>query len=89
MCKLTLNAVVTRALMDEHFCQALLAGRTDQVLREFPLGEEERQVLEQARAATLDGFVAQVHALMHQQLPEASPPAGVSAVWAYEAVGGA
>ncbi len=88
MCKLTLNAIVTRALMDERFCQALLAGQTDQVLREFPLGEEERWVLEHARAATLDGFVAQLHALMHQQqAPVPAPALDMPVAAAYQAVG--
>ncbi len=87
MCKLTLNAIVTRALMDERFCEALLAGQTDQVLREFPLGEEERWVLERARAATLDGFVAQLHALMHQQ--QVPVPAVDMPMAAYQAVGAA
>lgn len=78
MHKLVLNAIVTRALMDERFRQALLSGQTSEVLREFPLGEEGRLVLENARAATLDGFVMQVHALMHQDVPVSTvyQPAG-------------
>lgn len=89
MCKLTLNAIVTRALMDEHFCQALLAGHTDEVLREFSLGEEDRWVLESVRAATLDGFVAQVHALMHQDSLIGAPQMGVPVAAAYQPVGAA
>jgi len=67
MSKLTLNAIVTRALMDEQFRQALLAGQVERAAAEFPLGEEERWVLKNARATTMEGFVAQVHDLMHQR----------------------
>ncbi len=66
MCKLTLNAVVTRALVDAEFRRALLSGQAGQALGEFPLREEERQVLGSIRADSIEGFVAQVHRLMEK-----------------------
>lgn len=67
MCKLTLNAVVTRALVDDQFREALLSGRAGKVLQEFPLGEEERRILGSIRANDLEGFVAQIHYLIHEE----------------------
>ncbi len=67
MCKLTLNAVVTRALVDDQFREALLSGQTGKVLQEFPLGEEERRILGSIRADDLEGFVAQIHYLIHEE----------------------
>jgi len=55
MCKLTLNAVVTRALVDDQFREALLSGREGKVLQEFPLGEEERRILPDHFWADLTG----------------------------------
>jgi len=90
MSKLTLNAVITRALMDAQFRQALLRGQVEQALAEFPLGEEERWILEHVQATTLDGFVAQVHELMHQQqAPIPTPAVGMPMAAAYQAVGAA
>ena len=66
MCKLTLNAVVTKALVDERFREALLTRRSEAALREFPLGEEERRVLDSIQADDLQGFVAQMHHLMRE-----------------------
>ena len=67
MCKLTLNAVVTKALVDERFREALLTGRSEAALREFPLGEEERRALASIHAEDLQGFVTQVHRLMGEE----------------------
>jgi len=61
MCKLTLNAVVTRALADEHFRQTLLRGNHLQAFDEFSLDDTERALLQNIRANSLETFIAQVH----------------------------
>jgi len=64
MCKLTLNAVITRALADEHFRQTLLRGNQAQAFDEFSLDDTERALLQNIQANSLENFVAQVHVFM-------------------------
>ena len=64
MCKLTLNAVVTRALADEHFRQTLLRGNHLQAFDEFSLNDTDKALLQNIRASSLETFVAQVHVFM-------------------------
>lgn len=67
MCKLTLNAVVTKALIDDGFREALLSGRAGVALQEFPLGEDERRVLDSIRAKDVEGLAAQIDRLIREE----------------------
>ncbi|HIQ09196.1 MAG TPA: hypothetical protein EYH28_06785 [Anaerolineaceae bacterium] len=67
MCKLTLNAVVTKALVDDCFREALLSGRAEAALQEFPLNEEERRLLGNIRAEDVEGLAAQIDRLIGEE----------------------
>jgi len=88
MCKLTLNAVVTRALADEHFRATLLHGNPGRAFDEFSLNDTERALLQNIQASSLETFVAQVHVFMQPQPVLPVSVAGVaSAVSAYPRAG--
>ena len=78
MCKLTLNAVITRALADEHFRQTLLRGHQSQAFDEFSLDDTERAVLQNIQAGSLETFVAQLHVLMQPHPTVSAPMAGMT-----------
>ncbi len=73
MSKLVLNALVTRALVDEGFRRDLLNGHRAHRLAEFPLGEEEQAVLLSIHAHSMKAFAAQVDRLLRG---EATPSLG-------------
>jgi len=84
MCKLTLNAVITRALADEHFRQALLRGNQTQAFDEFSLDDTERALLQNIQANSLENFVAQVHVYMQ---PRNTLPASMVGTHTYAHAG--
>ncbi|NPA92952.1 MAG: hypothetical protein GXO56_04660 [Chloroflexi bacterium] len=73
MCKLTLNAVVTLALADERFRQELLNGEHERAFQALSLDDEERALLQNIRANSLETFVAQIHGILQHEETGAMP----------------
>ncbi len=67
MRKLTLNAVVTLALADERFRQELLNGEHERAFQTLSLDDEERALLQNIRANSLETFVAQIHGILQHE----------------------
>jgi hypothetical protein len=57
MAKLNLNAIATRALLDNHFRADILNGHRKERISEFDLTEDERKVVLSIEADTLDQFI--------------------------------
>ena len=64
MSRLHLNAIVTRALLDERFRLALLNGQRRARLAAFDLTRQEREAVLRIQTQDLDEFIRQLHAWM-------------------------
>ena len=69
--KSQLNAIATRALLDKGFQAALLNGHRKEMLDQFPLTEEERDVLLDLKVENVDHLITQLDSLM---VPPAKRP---------------
>lgn len=61
----TLNAIITRSLLDGQFCRDILTGNRKERLREFDLSPRERQVILSIKADEIDQFIHQMNAWMY------------------------
>ena len=61
----TLNAIITRSLLDGQFCKDILTGNRKERLREFDLSPMERQVILSIKADEIDQFIHQMNAWMY------------------------
>ncbi len=57
MSKLNLNAIVTKALLDNQFRADILNGHRNERISEFDLTEDEKQVILAIEADNLDQFI--------------------------------
>jgi hypothetical protein len=64
MYKENLNAIATRALLDDEFEAAILNGHRREKLREFDLSENQIEELMAIRASDLDEFIHHLVKLM-------------------------
>ncbi len=62
MSEMALRSLIAHAVVDNNLCAKLLDGQREQVLEQFELSDSERMVLQQIRAASLQGFAAQLDA---------------------------
>lgn len=60
MSKLNLNAIATRALLDNHFRADILNGHRKERISEFDLTEDERTAILSIEADSLDQFIRQL-----------------------------
>lgn len=61
-----INAIATRALLDKKFQAALLNGQRREMLEQFPLSDEEQEVLLDLRVDNVDHFIARLDSMMVQ-----------------------
>lgn len=61
-----INAIATRALVDKKFQAALLNGHRREMLEQFPLSDEEQEVLLDLRVDNVDHFISRLDSLMVQ-----------------------
>lgn len=59
-----LNAIVTRALIDEEFKAGILNGSRQQKLEEYPLPEPIQQAVLDIKADDINHFIFKLHELM-------------------------
>lgn len=67
MSEMALRSLIAHAVVDNDLCAKLLDGQREQVLEQFELSDSERRVLRQIRAASLQGFAAQLDAWLKTQ----------------------
>lgn len=65
--KVQLNAIATRALIDEDFKAGILNGSRLQKIGEYPLSEIARQEIMNIRAADVSQFIQGVYAILINQ----------------------
>jgi hypothetical protein len=59
-----MNAIVTRALIDEDFKKGILNGTRRQKLEEYPLPEPIHEAVMEIKADDLNHFIFELHALL-------------------------
>ncbi|MGC9320553.1 MAG: hypothetical protein ACP5KN_21140 [Armatimonadota bacterium] len=62
-----LRSLITHALVDDQLRTKLLDGERDCVLAQFDLSDQERQVLRDIRAPSLQAFAAQLQGWLQSQ----------------------
>ncbi len=60
MSKLTLNALITKAILDDKFQEDILNGQRQARIDEFDLSHDEKKTLLDIQADNLDQFIVQV-----------------------------
>ena len=60
MSKLTLNALITKAILDDKFQEDILNGQRQERIDEFDLSHDEKKTLLDIQADNLDQFIVQV-----------------------------
>jgi hypothetical protein len=78
MSKLHLNAIVTRALVDDEFKAAILNGQRKARLAAFELTEQERNTILSIESHDLDQFIGQLERWMRISDWTARTPGGMS-----------
>jgi hypothetical protein len=74
MSKLTLNAMITKAMLDEAFQADILNGKRQECIEKFELSDEEKKALLVIDADNLEQFVSQVERWMHSDDRIQMPP---------------
>ena len=59
-----MNAIVTRALIDEDFKAGILNGTRRQKLQEYPLPDSIQEAVMDIKADDLNHFIFELHALL-------------------------
>ena len=72
MSTLQLNAIATRALLDDEFQAAILNGHRRQRLSEFSLSKDEIEAVMSIQANDVDQFIRNLGKLMHNAYVSAS-----------------
>lgn len=62
--KFQINAIATRALVDEDFKAGILNGTRSQRLQEYPLPESYRHAVMEIKAEDLNQFIFKLHELI-------------------------
>jgi len=62
-----LNAIATRALIDEEFKSAVLNGKRSQKIREYPLPEMVQEEVMQIQAEDVHQFIYGLQAIIEQR----------------------
>ena len=73
MSKLQLNAIITRALLDEDFKAGILNGKRKTLLSAFPLPNEVMDKVLVIRANDIDEFVGGVMGIMNEAKRQVRP----------------
>ena len=73
MSKLQLNAIITRALVDEEFRAGILNGKRKALLSAYPLPTEVMHKVLVIRANDMDGFVGGVMVIMNEAKHQSKP----------------
>jgi len=76
MSKLHINAIVTRALLDDEFKAAILNGQRKARLAAFDLTDKERETILSIKSHTLDQFVDQLEIWLENSDWRVKIPAG-------------
>lgn len=61
MSTLTLNAFITKAMLDDKFQEDILNGCCQERIDEFDLSDEEKKVILEIKAKNLEDFVHQLN----------------------------
>lgn len=64
MTTLKLNAIVTKALVDQEFQAAILNGHRRECLLSFGFSDDEINTLLAVKASNIDQFIKQINALL-------------------------
>ena len=63
-----LNAIATRALIDEEFKAGVLNGKRSQKIQEYPLPETVQEEIMKIRASDVSQFIRGLHAILDQAI---------------------